>query len=304
MKLLFLQRIINYKMLWFLSFLLFLFVLNMFFHIIAMNVCKQCNAKFNDNIQNFSVLTFNIHGSDQDWYLSQRVDSLFALIKNNDADFVLLNEYYASCSNKLDTLIRSHYRFSSSIGRHDISYGEMIYSKYPIENVEAISDSSYDNYSYHAVINKANEKISVYCCHLRSNNYDENNNRFEFSEIKSLSNLYKHFPIYNYSSKKRGEMTDKILSYVSKDKNKYIIIAGDMNDFCFSSSIRKLIRAGFSDSWWEGGNGYGGTFKNGFFAFRIDYIFYNNYLSLSDIKLVNTGKLSDHNALKATFCLR
>jgi len=63
-----------------------------------------------------------------------------------------------------------------------------------------------------------------------------------------------------------------------------------------------LKDAGLKNAWWEGGFGYGATFKQGWMRLRIDHIYYNDKLELKNIKVVET-ELSDHNMLVADFSL-
>jgi len=77
---------------------------------------------------------------------------------------------------------------------------------------------------------------------------------------------------------------------------------GDMNDFSVSAPMDSLRDAGMKNAWWEGGFGYGATFKQGWMRLRIDHIYYNDQLELRNIKVVETD-LSDHNMLVADFSL-
>ncbi|MCX6308053.1 MAG: endonuclease/exonuclease/phosphatase family protein, partial [Bacteroidia bacterium] len=50
-----------------------------------------------------------------------------------------------------------------------------------------------------------------------------------------------------------------------------VLVCGDFNDVPGSYTYRK-IRSDILDSWVEKGNGWGHTFHENFFLFRIDYV--------------------------------
>ena len=79
-----------------------------------------------------------------------------------------------------------------------------------------------------------------------------------------------------------------------------VIVMGDMNDFSCSSPMDSLKAVGMKNAWWEGGNGYGATFHDGWMRLRIDHILYSDELKLQSIKVIETN-LSDHNPVVAGF---
>ena len=76
-------------------------------------------------------------------------------------------------------------------------------------------------------------------------------------------------------------------------------ILGDMNDICGSRPLRVFKRAGFIDAWAEAGFGYGATIHKPL-PYRIDHIFVQKGMRVTEIKKISANGLSDHDALVAT----
>ena len=68
-------------------------------------------------------------------------------------------------------------------------------------------------------------------------------------------------------------------------------------------SFRAFEAMGLKDAWWKGGFDLGGTRKVFGFPFRIDHIMYGYSFQLYGVKVVDTGGLSDHDAMVAKFSI-
>ena len=57
------------------------------------------------------------------------------------------------------------------------------------------------------------------------------------------------------------------------------------------------------DAWWEGGNGFGFTYKGWHLRLRLDHILYSDEFELCDVRVVDSD-VSDHRVLVADFKLK
>ena len=91
----------------------------------------------------------------------------------------------------------------------------------------------------------------------------------------------------------------------ARAEGKTVIVAGDLNDWCGSTTLNTLMGEGdnaLKDAWWEGGNGFGFTYQGWHLRLRLDHILYSDGLELQDVKVIDSD-LSDHRPLKATFTI-
>lgn len=101
----------------------------------------------------------------------------------------------------------------------------------------------------------------------------------------------------------RALEADSIYNALSDDNNT-IIVMGDLNDVSGSYTISRIKELGLSDAWWEGGCGYGTTFRTGCLKLRLDHILFDKRrLKLNNVKVLESN-LSDHNALIVDFSLQ
>ena len=250
---------------------------------------------FGRNVQHkLKVMTWNVRcsrGAD-----SERQRRIAELILKEDADFVLLNEYLQDSCNVMDSLLRFKYPFTEEYQSHRIC-GDIFYSKQPMANsghvftpkgVKGIQ-------TIKATLAIGNDSNQVFGVHMASNHYDGSTH---VKESKSDSLSYER---YIDAQEKRC-----FQAHWTKDavlESKYpVIVMGDMNDFNCSAPLDTLTLCGLKDSWWEGGNGYGCTFHDGWMRLRIDHILHSRELKLESIRVVDTN-LSDHNPVMAGFSL-
>ena len=91
----------------------------------------------------------------------------------------------------------------------------------------------------------------------------------------------------------------------ARAEGKTVIVAGDLNDWCGSTTLNTLMGEGenaLKDAWWEGGNGFGFTYQGWHLRLRLDHILYSGGLKLNDVKVIDSD-LSDHRPLIANFSI-
>ena len=239
-------------------------------------------------------MTWNVHCSDGTNSVRQRKIAKRSLVV--DADFVLLNEFHLKHCLVMDSLLKTRYPYTEECQSHQ-RCGNIFYSKHKMSNsgriiiprqkgvippIKATMAASYDS-------------IQIFGVHFASNHYDATT--FD-KEIESNTTSYDR---YKDAQQKRCFQAYWLKKAASESRHP-VIVMGDMNDFNCSAPLDTLTSCGLKDAWWEGGNGYGTTFHDGWLHLRIDHIFHSDKLILQSIKVIDTN-LSDHNPVVAGFNL-
>ena len=238
------------------------------------------------------VMTWNVHSSDGADSIKQI--KIVELILKEDADIVLLNEYYQDRCPVMDTLLKTRYFFTEEYQSHR-RCGDIFYSKLKMSNAGHVYIPIHRKsiQTIKATIAVGYDSVQIFGVHMASNHY--NGNVFE----KELKNDTSSFERYKYAQEHRCFHAHWTKNAVLESKHP-VIVLGDMNDFNCSAPLDTLTSCGLKDSWWEGGNGYGYTYHDGWMRLRIDHILYSAGLKLESIKVIDTN-LSDHNPIIARF---
>lgn len=240
------------------------------------------------------VMTWNVHCSNGAESVRQR--RIAELIMEVDADFVLLNEYYQDSCQVTDSILRTRYEFTKENNSHRKS-GDIFYSKRKMKHAGRVRTPKNMKriQTIKATIAVGSDSVQIFGLHMASNHYDDNS--FE-EEIRSDTTSYGR---YKDAQEKRRYQAHWTKVAVLESKHP-VIVMGDMNDFNCSAPLDTLTSCGLRDAWWEGGNGYGATFHDGWMRLRIDHILHSEELKLESIKVIDTD-LSDHNPVVAGFSI-
>lgn len=248
----------------------------------------------NEGQQELMVMTWNVHcskGAD-----SVRQKTIADLILDIDADFVQLNEYNQDSCLIIDSLLKTRYPYTEEYQSHRYC-GDIFYSKRTISNsgrvYTPIGQESIQTIK--ATIAVGSDSVQVFGVHMASNHYK--GTTFEKEFVSDTTSYYK----YKDAQENRCFQAHWTKEAVGESKHP-VIVMGDMNDFNCSAPLDTLTGCGLKDSWWEGGNGYGCTFHDGWMRLRIDHILHSKNLKLQSIKVINTD-LSDHNPVLAGFSI-
>lgn len=250
-------------------------------HVVALNI-PSIEKK------DLRVLTWNVHcpeGVD-----SIRQTKIAELIIHEDADFIQLNEFYQDSCTILNRMLKMHYPYTEEYQSHRIS-GDIFYSKIPMFNsgnvyIPVVKERIH---TLKATIPIKGVPVLLYGCHMASNGKIE-------GDVKSLYERYQEV------QQKRCHQASWTKYHIEQAVHP-VIVMGDMNDFSFSAPLDTLKSCGMKDAWWNGGNGYGATYHDGWIRLRIDYILYNEKLKVLQTRVVETD-LSDHNPIIADFKLK
>lgn len=258
-----------------------------------------------------TVMTWNVRCPDGADSLRQK--AIAKLILKEDADLVLLNEYYQDRCLVMDSILKTRYPFSEDCLSHK-RCGNILYSKLDLKKSgrfyirhlrrfqPALGGVKYPDSlrgkSPLAIVSGVcigRDSVRLYGVHFPSNHYDGSSFK---KELESDTTSYDR---YKEAQKRRCFQAYWIKEAVLESKCP-VIVMGDMNDFNCSAPLDTLTSYGLRDAWWEGGFGYGATFHDGWMRLRIDHILHSKELKLESIKVIDTD-LSDHNPVVAGFSI-
>lgn len=262
------------------------FVVNWCFRLIPLSVLNNRKA------ESIRVMIFNIDGSRQD---SLSIKSIAQVILHENADFVFVGEDFQNIVRELQNELTDVYPYTTNKFRGSAHY---LYSKTPIGTYERLG-TDMTSYLFHYTISCGSDSLHFYGCHLASNNYTEQNDYVHPDSLTESNEVIQYLKDISNASGRRSKEVDVLLDAVKYNHGNAIIL-GDFNDISGSVPLNKIERAGFTDAWWKGGNGYGTTIHHPL-PYRIDHIFYNEGLKLKSIRKVDSHGLSDHDALVAEF---
>ena len=264
--------------------LLVAFYFNGKYEVIAINPFLRAE-KFD-----LKVMTWNVHCSEGTDIIRQI--KIAELVLEEDADFVLLNEFNLNSCLVTDSLLSTLYPYRNDAGAK-IKAGDIFYSK------TQLVESGWYKKVYNCIYSKLpikKDSLFIIGCHLPGNNHE---GQIEIDGADSLRRIKTFWGYYRNAREKRKEKA-QFLKKIIQESTIPMIVMGDMNDFSFSAPLDTLSSCGLKNAWWEGGFGYGATYHEGWLRLRIDHIYYNDKLKLKDVKVVETD-LSDHNILVADF---
>ncbi len=255
------------------------------------------------NVKNFDLYNWNDNGNAK--------QKMMDLIRAEDPDVLLLQEFYTDDSERFNTLkeLQKTYpyvHFRKSVTLYKTKYwGLATFSKYPIVEEHAIRfTNSKHNMAIVSTIEINGTLLNIFNLHLQSIQFDEGDH--EQMERVSEEGDASTFPIKRVLGKlkrgyeKRGHQADTLAQYIA-EHNQPSIICGDFNDSPNSYTYLTL-RKGLQDAFRKDGRGIGNTYNGPFPSLRIDYIMPHQDFPVIDYKVLRED-LSDHYAVKAVIAI-
>jgi len=296
-----------------------------------------------ENATAFKMLSYNVRLFDlYNWKDNQNKitrDKIFDFIKEQDADILLLQEFYVDDTRyfvTLDTLvelqdaINYHVEYTSSL-RDENHWGIASFFKFPIVNKGKIEfEGSSNNICIYTDIKVRDDTIRVYNTHLASIHFDYK----EYDLIQQVGNANKNEtkgtrdssgPLGNSGQIeeqlndnggiikvtfqiierlkiaffKRADQANLIADHMQNCHYPYIIV-GDFNDTPISYAYHQITR-GLTDAFVSSGSGLGQSYLGAFPSFRIDFILYNDQLTSNRFRTITSNSLSDHYPISCNF---
>lgn len=263
---------------------------------------KSRTTSMDQTTQKIKVLSYNIMylGFDTEKELGQ-LDPIIEYINDKDPDIICLQEAGAFIWDmaKTNTAVMKafeEYPYRCS-GEDENKYSVLLFSKFPILYHRRIDYVSLSNSSYVYDLKVGKDTIRLINNHLESNKLNKED-KTKYSDLltKEASDPLKDVAKtlgskVGNASFIRANQADSVSKVVLESPYK-VILCGDFNDVPGSYTYR-TIRQGLVDAWIEHGNGWGNTFHENFFLFRIDYIMHSPSIKSTSVK-IDKVKLSDH----------
>jgi endonuclease/exonuclease/phosphatase family metal-dependent hydrolase len=267
-------------------------LLSYFFSVPVFQTKSKFKALAKDSY--FSTLTFNSQlfyfSGGQKETVREHQSKVAHFLKQENVDILCLQEARESIASSLN------YPFQSIRGFNHI------YSKYKIVNSgEILFSEKSTNQSCYADILVHYDTIRVYNLHLESlhlgnddyallKEWDRENQEDEFKDkTQKISNKI------NKATSIRVNQVETIMRSIN-DSPYPTLLCGDFNDVPQSYIYRKLNTL-HKDAFLESGKGFGATYRQLIFPFRIDYILADKQWSTYNFEVLDE-KLSDHQAIR------
>lgn len=276
----------------------------------------------------FCLMTFNVDANDTVSFSQAFQDSLFAEIHRESPDILCFQELSFKNLKKIKPQLDSIYGFCPELDGKDIEvHRSKFYSSLTMRNfkryhcegdIDTLDFDSLELAEYHQmklqmpVMSaefeiKPGKWITLFSGHLRSSAYSTARR-----SMSKDSHWWEGIPLYyrNYEVGKRirDYQACNVRRFIDDAcaEGKKVLVAGDLNDWCGSTTLNTLMGEGenaLKDAWWEGGNGFGFTYQGWHLRLRLDHILYSDGLELQDVKVIDSD-LSDHRPLVAKFKVR
>jgi len=267
-------------------------ILSYFFSVPVFHAKSKFKALAQDN--SFSVLSFNSQLSYFSGGQKEKVQThqskISHFLNQENTDVLCLQEARKGMSSSLNYPYNATFGFSQ------------IYSKYEIvSSQKIIFNETSTNSSCYADLIIHRDTVRVYNLHLESlhlgnddysllKEWDEETLEEQLQDkTQKLSNKIRK------ASSKRVSQAEKIIESINRSPYP-TLICGDFNDVPQSYIYRKL-NADHKDAFLESGKGFGATYRQLIFPFRIDFILADKHWSAYNFKVLEE-KLSDHQAIR------
>ena len=236
-------------------------------------------------LMSYNVRSFNIHG----WSKQENIgDRIIEFIAKKDPDIVCLQEYYPKYEFSKEQY-PYQYKKMSEVSK---SFGQIIYSKFPIVATGALDFKNTGNNVIYADVVINNDTIRVYNVHFQSLRVSPKFDTFNEEGSKRLLGRM------GESFKKQEE---QVMLFLENEQNAPypVIVAGDFNNSSTSYMYRK-VKGKKQDAYEKVGSGTGRSFTFDFIPLRIDFILADPKFEILQFKNYDVN-LSDHYPIETSF---
>lgn len=269
-------------------------------------------------------MTFNVAAYDSAKFTFLLQKGLLELINQEQPDIVCFQELSFESLAKIKPQLDSVYGTCNVLKGDNQFWRLKFYSHYPLRNfkrhhckgsIDTLDFDTLELAEYHQMKRQMNvmsaefevkpgKWVTLFSGHLRSSAYSTARR-----SMSKDSHWWEGIPLYyrNYEVGKRirDYQALNVRRFIdeARAEGKTVIVAGDLNDWCGSTTLNTLMGEGddaLKDAWWEGGNGFGFTFQGWHLRLRLDHILYSDGVKLNDVRVVDSD-LSDHKPLIADF---
>ena len=205
-----------------------------------------------------------------------------------EIDIVCLQEFVVSRKNEYLThkdmmrIFKGYpYKYICYSSKHNSRVaGIATFSKFPMINKQRIYYPSKANLSIYTDIRVRGKVIRVVNNHLESNRITEDDKAMPIKlrdnfDADNLTGVTLHFSRkLGAAYKMRASQADVVAKSIAGSPYK-VLVCGDLNDVPTSYAYT-TVKGNLKDAFSETGNGFGWTFYQKFYGFRIDYVLYDS----------------------------
>jgi len=232
----------------------------------------------------------------------QTAHKILKLLAVDKPEVLCLQEFYSNSSDSISNLQKvqklgnyQYYIQKQASKTKKSVFGLATFSRYPIVKTGDLNFRNKHIISTFTDLKIGKDTLRIFNVHLQSVHFayaDYNfldsmasQAKFQASEIISIFKKLRH------AFSERAAQVNYFIKLVEKSPHR-VIICGDFNDSPVSYAYRNM-KNGFKDAFMESGWGFGSTYTQSMFPFRIDYILHDKSLYSSDFQTININ-LSDH----------
>lgn len=275
----------------------------------------------------FTIMSFNVNATDSVLFNREIQLQLFNLLEREKPDFICFQELSFENLKKIKPQLDSIYGPCEEMDGRDIEvHRGKFYSHFTMRNFkryhcEGTIDTSdfdslelkeYDQMRKQMEVMSAefevqpSKWVTLFSGHLRSSAYSTAR-RSMSKDSHWWEGISLYYRNYKVGKRIRDYQARNVRRFIddARAEGKTVIVAGDLNDWCGSTTLNTLMGEGenaLKDAWWEGGNGFGFTYQGWHLRLRLDHILYSDGLKLNDVKVIDSD-LSDHRPLIANFSI-
>ena len=276
----------------------------------------------NESEYSFRIMTYNVNGKAIADSISTDTLGLMQIVRMHDPDILCLQEIVHNNHKAIKDSLDNYYCYSKEQIKE---YGKdvyALYSKFPIRNftqlrclgdvdvpeADSVSDKWVTKFKEKMPVYSADLEvepgkwITVFSCHLRSNDYSVARRAIKGDSASWIDGIPQYRKNYLQGKAIRNWQTQTIRHHVDSllSRNIPVIVAGDLNDFCGSDCLDRLMGHGagvkgleLRDAWWERGTGFGITYDDWHLKLRLDHILVSKHFDIQRVEVPRYG-LSDH----------
>lgn len=273
---------------------------------------KTQTVETDDSSDTFTILSYNTMMCGKlVKHTKRNSNNVIQYMLDSDADILCIQEFTVSKKDEHLTesdIIKAFkkYPYKHIQYKQELKYnrsGVATFSKYPIVNKQTIDYKSDYNVSIFSDIDINGKMIRVFNNHLESNRLTESDkalpsrlkNNFDTEQLTGITLHFSRKLATAY--RLRAKQADAVAAAIAESPYK-VVVCGDLNDVPTSYAYTR-IKGDLKDAFSETGTGFGLTFNERFYRFRIDYVFYNPVVFSPVLFYIDKVDYSDHYPL---FC--
>lgn len=231
-----------------------------------------------------TIITYNTHRMGSFKGGAGRLPEICDALNNLDADIICLQEFMVRDSTELaiiDTLFEKYpYRAYQRDPSESLSgyYGRVTLSKLPLLKTNNYSFEGTESGFLTSELVHNGDTLNLFNCHLQTTGVSQiSKEEGMMSIIESDSTRAQGGRMVNdmtHNFRARAHQADSLAQEIRLSGYKAIVV-GDLNSPPLTYTYRQVSK-NLSDTFRDGGSGYGSTFRPLKGMFRIDYILYND----------------------------